>query len=106
MAGGGSEVVSGRCPRCEICGRAVRVRGVGREGVWCLGCIGGALPFVGLVGEGEFRGALRDYRAGLGSRAGEFLGLMMRCHPEGVRWGVLMARWLVSLHFYGGLTPT
>ena len=59
-----------------------------------------------MVEEREFRGALRDYRAGLGSRAGEFLGLMMRCHPEGVRWGVLMARWLVSLHFYGGLTPT
>ena len=42
----------GRCPRCEVCGRVVRVRGVGREGVWCAGCMGGALPFVGLLGEG------------------------------------------------------
>ena len=64
----------GRCPRCEVCGRAVRVRGVGGEGVWCSGCIGGALPFVGLVGEGEFRGALREYREGLGSRAADFGG--------------------------------
>ena len=56
----------GRCPRCEVCGRVVRVRGVGRVGVWCSGCTGGALPFVGLVGEGEFRGALREYREGLG----------------------------------------
>ena len=48
---------------------------MGLEGVWCSGCIGGALPFVGLVGEGEFRGALREYREGLGSRAGDFEGL-------------------------------
>ena len=45
-------VAGGRCPRCEICGRVVRVRGVGRVGVWCAGCVGGALPFVGLVGGG------------------------------------------------------
>ena len=64
----------GRCPRCEICGRVVRVHGVGRVGVWCAGCLGGALPFVGLVGEGEYRGALREYREGLGSRAAEFMG--------------------------------
>ena len=63
----GDEDVSGvtargaRCPRCEVCGGVVRVRGVGREGVWCAGCMGGALPFVGLLGEGEFRGALRKY---------------------------------------------
>ena len=30
---------------------------------------------MGLVGEGEYRGALREYREGLGSRAGDFEGL-------------------------------
>ena len=54
--------VRGRCPRCELCGRVVRVRGVGWDGVWCAGCLGEVLPFVGLVGGGEFRGALREYR--------------------------------------------
>ena len=43
-----AQVRGGRCPRCEVCGRAVRVRGVGRVGVWCSGCLGAALPFVGL----------------------------------------------------------
>ena len=51
-------VVAGRrrCPRCEVCGRAVRVRGVGTVGVWCAACLGGALPFVGIVGEGHYEG--------------------------------------------------
>ena len=48
----------------------------------------GALPFVGLVGEGEFRGALREYREGLGSRAGEFVGLRLDPYDEETR-GVL-----------------
>ena len=48
----GGVVRSRRCPRCEVCGRAVRVRGVGEVGVWCVGCMAGALPFVGIVGEG------------------------------------------------------
>ena len=77
--------VTGRCPRCELCGRVVRTRGVGREGVWCVGCMGGALPFVGMVGEGEFRGALREYREGLGSRAAEFEGLRFDPFDEEVR---------------------
>ena len=72
-----------RCPRCEVCGRAVRTHGVGTEGVWCSGCLGGALPFVGLVGEGDFEGALREYREGLGSRAGDFMGA--RFDPFGGR---------------------
>ena len=79
------QATGGRCPRCEVCGRVVRVRGVGRVGVWCAVCLGGALPFVGLVGEGEFRGALREYREGLGSRAGEFEGLRFDPFDEGVR---------------------
>ena len=36
--------------------------------VFCSGCLGRAPPFVGLVGEGEYRGAHREYRVGLGSR--------------------------------------
>ena len=43
-------------------------------GVWCAGCMGDALPFVGIVGQGDFTGALREYREGVGSRAGDFLG--------------------------------
>ena len=39
-----------------------------RVGVLCSGCLGRAPPFVGLVGEGEYREALREYREGLGSR--------------------------------------
>ena len=34
-------VENGGCPRCAVCGRVVRVRGVGRVGVWCSGCLGG-----------------------------------------------------------------
>ena len=29
----GVVVTTGRCPRCEVCGRAVRTRGVGRVGL-------------------------------------------------------------------------
>ena len=67
-----------RCPRCDICGVVVRVRGVGLEGVLCAGCMGVALPFVGLASEGE-------YREGLGSRAGEFQGLRFDPFDEEVR---------------------
>ena len=63
-----------RCPRCDVCGRAVRVRGVGVVDVWCAGCLGGALPFVGIVGEGDYGAAVREYREGVGSRAGDFMG--------------------------------
>ena len=79
----------GRCPLCEVCGIAVRTRGLGQGGVWCPGCTSGALPFVGLVAEGEFRGALREYREGLGSRAGDFLGLRFDPFDDEVRgpWG-------------------
>ena len=75
MEGDSQLAARGRCPRCEVCGAVVRVRGVGHVGVWCAGCVGGALPFNGLVAEGDFRGALREYREGLGSRAAEFEGL-------------------------------
>ena len=83
---GGEATVGGTgCPRCEICGRAVRVRGVGTIGVWCSGCLAGALPFVGVVGEGEYRGALREYREGLGCRAADFEGLRFDPFDDEVR---------------------
>ena len=75
----------GRCPRCELCGRVVRVRGVGMFDVLCSGCLSGALPFVGLLSDGEFRGALREYREGLGSRAAEFEGLRLDTYDDAVR---------------------
>ena len=50
--------------------------------------MGGALPFVGLLSEGEFRGALRDYREGLGSRSSEFMDLRFDPFDDEVR-GVL-----------------
>ena len=45
---------------------------MGRVEVLCSGCVGRALPFVGLVGKGEYSGALREYREGLGSRFDPF----------------------------------
>ena len=80
-----SREVRGRCPRCEVCNGVVRVRGLGSGGVMCAGCMGGALPFAGLVSDGEFMGALREYREGLGSRAGDFQGLRFDPYDEEVR---------------------
>ena len=85
---GGGGRMEGQCPRCGVCKGVVRVRGVGREGVLCGGCMAEALPFVGLVREGDFRGALREYREGLGSRAGDFEGLRFDPFEEEAR-GVL-----------------
>ena len=53
MAGGEEgiqRVTRRRCPRCEICGVVVRVRGVGQDGVWCSECMGPVLPFGGISG--------------------------------------------------------
>ena len=75
----------GRCPRCEVCGVAVRVKGIDREGAWCKGCIAAALPFAGIVSEGEFRISMREYREGLQSRAGDFQGLRLDPFDEEVR---------------------
>ena len=80
--GGGNRA---RCPRCELCKKVVRTRGVGRVGVLCPGCLGEALPFVGLDAEGDYRVALREYREGLGSGAGGFLGLRFDPYDEEVR---------------------
>ena len=65
--GNGNAGLRDRCPRCDVCGKVVRVRGVGVNGVWCVSCLSDALPFVGLNGEGEFKAALREYREGLGN---------------------------------------
>ena len=50
-----------------------------------MGCMAGALPFVGLGSDGEFRGALREYGEGLGSRAGDFMGARFDPFEEEVR---------------------
>ena len=87
MAGCGEAVTvrRGGCPRCDVCGKVVRTRGLGLDMVWCVGCLSDALPFVWLSGEGEFKGALREYREGLGSRAGQFSGLRLDPYDEEVR---------------------
>ena len=83
--GNGNAGLRDRCPRCDVCGKVVRVRGVGANGVWCVSCLSDALPFVGLNGEGEFKAALREYREGLGSRARQFEGLRLDPYDEEVR---------------------
>ena len=65
----------GSCPRCDACGAVVRVRGIERDNVICRKCLSGALPFINIEAEGDFRGALRDFREGLGARASDFQGL-------------------------------
>ena len=86
--GEGASAVRGRCPRCDVCDRVVRVRGVGSVGVWCVACLSSALPFVGLVRDGEFRGALKEYREGLGSRASQFEGLRLDPYDDEVRGAI------------------
>ena len=81
----GAGVGRRRLPRCGGCGRVVRVAGVGEDGVLCAGCLEGALPFVGLVAEGDYRGALREYREGLGSGAADLEGLRFDPFDEEVR---------------------
>ena len=73
-------------PRCGSCGRVVRQGGF--VGVLCSGCLGAALPFVGIAGVGDYRGALREYREGLGSRAADFEGRRFDPFDDEVR-GVL-----------------
>ena len=49
------------------------------------GCLSGALPFVGLTSGGEFGGALREFREGLGSGAADFSGLRFDPYDKEVR---------------------
>ena len=61
------------------------MQGIGMEGVWCKGCISKEIPFVGLVSESEFRGALREYKEGLGSNVGDFQDLRLDPFDEEVQ---------------------
>ena len=61
------------------------MRGVGQGGVLCSICLGDNLPFVGIVSETDFRGALRDYREGLGSRASVFQNLRLDPYDDDLR---------------------
>ena len=72
---GDEERENRRCPRCEVCGVAVRGRDLDRMGIWCKNCHSNALPFVGILSETEFKAAIGEYREGVGSRAGDFQGL-------------------------------
>ena len=67
MAGNGEPTVgggAGRFPRCGGCGREVRTTGWRRWGALCADCLCGALPFVGIPREGDYRRALREHREG------------------------------------------
>ena len=61
------------CPRCDLCGKAIRVLGVG-TGEICAECISGSLPFGNIVSEANYRGALREFREGLGVSIRNFEG--------------------------------
>ena len=75
----------GRCPRCDLCGVVVRVRGVSTTNVLCSKCLGENLPFVAIMSDSDFRGALRDYREGLGSRASDFQDLRFDPYDDEIR---------------------
>ena len=76
MALDGKERRAG-CPRCGICNAVIRTREVDWEGALCKDCISGALPFVGIVSESEFKVALKEYMEGLQSKASQFDGLRL-----------------------------
>ena len=52
---------------------------------FCALCVWGGAAVCGSGGEGEFRGALREYREGLGSRAGVFRGLRFDPYDDNIR---------------------
>ena len=87
--------IGGVCPRCDVCGRVVRVRGVGIKEVWCANCLAVVFPFNGIVSEGEFKGALKEYREGLGSRVVDFEG--SRFNPFGDEEGDLLKELDITL---------
>ena len=61
--------------RCDMCNRVIRLRGYSSDTALCKFCLSEALPFVGIEADSDYRGALREYREGLGSRASQFQGL-------------------------------
>ena len=58
------------------------------EWVLCTGCMGGALPFQGIASGDDYEGALREYRWGLRSRAGDFMGTRFDPFDDEIR-GIL-----------------
>ena len=68
------------CPLCGFCGRVVGVGGWGGRGGLCG--LPGGLPYVGIVGEGDFRATFSEYREsrarGLESSGGSGLTPLMR----------------------------
>ena len=95
-------VVSGY-PRCNVCKNVIRVRNIDIQGAICAKCISGTLPFLGLVSESEFKGALKEFRMGLGSRAVDFEG--SRFNPFGEEERELLKgldNTLKGCKYYGG----
>ena len=82
---GNDEATYGKCPRCESCGAAIRVRGIEKEGALCKNCISGALPFVGIISETEFKSAICEFREGLKCKISEFQGLRLNPFDEDMR---------------------
>ena len=66
------------------------------------GC-GEGFPYLGIVGEGDFRATLAKYREEQGSRAGEFGGLRFDPSDEEVRGflGILMGPFGIVLMLWG-----
>ena len=62
-------------PRCDICKAVVRIRNIELQGALCVRCMSETLPFMNIISEGEYKGAIREFREGLRSRAREFEGL-------------------------------
>ena len=62
------------CPRCDLCGKVVRVVGVGLSNVYCAGCLSENMPFVNIESDTNYREALREFREGLGTGMIKFQG--------------------------------
>ena len=69
------------CPRCDLCSKAIRISGLGKEGVWCKVCISSNLPFTSILSERDYREALREFREGIGTGGEDFDGA--RFNPFG-----------------------
>jgi hypothetical protein len=65
----------------------MRAAGIVVEWVLCTGCMGGALPFQGIVSGDEYERALHEYRWGLRSRAGDFMGTRFDPFDDEIRGG-------------------
>ena len=59
-------------PRCDICRSVIRIRNVDHLGAICAKCLSETLPFIGMVSEGDFKLALKEFREGLCTRMKDF----------------------------------